>query len=174
MVGANSLSVELDPGRLVQLQRQEPVLWKVADVLLDGRSIENGEGDKESQTFQSHFDRLSLNEAGIISWNATDLDVVLPSEEIDLCKHCKTLVGRIQDCWQKGRAKSFVEKTLIFLCKLTGHSEEQCTEHTEEFMKHLDDWITGKTPEELCRVYAIPMHRHLRTGHLWTATPKLR
>nr|QEE80341.1 clonorporin 1 [Clonorchis sinensis] len=72
------------------------------------------------------------------------------SEEIDLCKHCKTLVGRIQDCWQKGRAKSFLQKALIFLCKLTGHSEEQCTEHAEEFMKHLDDWITGKTPEELC------------------------
>ncbi|GAA54302.1 gap-Pol polyprotein [Clonorchis sinensis] len=78
MIRANSLVVELDPGRLVQLQRQDPVLRKVAAAVLDGRSTENGEGDKELETSQSHFDRLSLNEAGIISWNVTDSDVVLP------------------------------------------------------------------------------------------------
>ncbi|GAA55541.1 gap-Pol polyprotein [Clonorchis sinensis] len=78
MIGTNSLVDELDPGRLVQLQRQDPVLRNVAAALLDGRSIENGEGDEELETFQSHFDRLSLNEAGLISWNATDSDVLLP------------------------------------------------------------------------------------------------
>ncbi|GAA54987.1 pro-Pol polyprotein [Clonorchis sinensis] len=78
MIEANSLAVELDPGKLVQLQRQDPVFRKVAAALLDGRSFENGEGDKELETFQSHFDPLSLNEAGIISWNATDSYVVLP------------------------------------------------------------------------------------------------
>ncbi|GAA50251.1 hypothetical protein CLF_104289 [Clonorchis sinensis] len=77
MIGANSLVVEQDPGRLVQRQQRDPVLRKVAVALLDGRSMENGEGGKHLETFQSHFDRLSLNEAGIISWNATDLAVVL-------------------------------------------------------------------------------------------------
>ncbi|GAA56850.1 hypothetical protein CLF_111663 [Clonorchis sinensis] len=78
MIGANSLLVELDPGRLVQLQRQDPVSRKVAAASLDVRSVENGEEDKELETFQSHFDRLRLNESDIISWNATDSDVVLP------------------------------------------------------------------------------------------------
>ncbi|GAA57912.1 gypsy retrotransposon integrase-like protein 1, partial [Clonorchis sinensis] len=78
MIGANSLVVELNPRRLMQLQRQGPVLRKVAAVLLDGRSVENVEGDRELETFRTHFDRLSLNEAGIISWNATNSDVVLP------------------------------------------------------------------------------------------------
>ncbi|KER25946.1 hypothetical protein T265_06697 [Opisthorchis viverrini] len=60
MIGAIGLVVELDPGRFVQLQ--DPALRKVATTLLHGRSIEN-EG---------------LNEAGKVSWNATDLGVVLP------------------------------------------------------------------------------------------------
>ncbi|GAA57355.1 hypothetical protein CLF_112581 [Clonorchis sinensis] len=74
---SEGLVVELDPGRLVQIQRQDPVLRKVAAALLDGSNIENGEGDKELEKFQNHFDRLSLNEASIISWNTTDSDVVL-------------------------------------------------------------------------------------------------
>ncbi|GAA54960.1 gap-Pol polyprotein [Clonorchis sinensis] len=78
MIGVNSLVVEMDPGRSVQLQRQDPVLRKVAAALLDGRSVENGEENKELETFQSHFDRLSLNEAGIFSWNIVDSDVVPP------------------------------------------------------------------------------------------------
>ncbi|GAA56163.1 gap-Pol polyprotein, partial [Clonorchis sinensis] len=77
MIGTNSLVVELDPGRLVQLQRQDPVLQKVAAALLDGRSIENGEGDKELEKFHNHIDRLSLSEAGIMFYNTTYSDVVL-------------------------------------------------------------------------------------------------
>ncbi|KER21948.1 hypothetical protein T265_09847 [Opisthorchis viverrini] len=64
MIGANSLVIEMDPGRLVQIQRQAPVLQKVVYALLDGRSIGNGERDNELETPQSHFDRLSLNDAG--------------------------------------------------------------------------------------------------------------
>ncbi|GAA55250.1 hypothetical protein CLF_107468 [Clonorchis sinensis] len=62
MIGANGLVIELDPGRLVQLQRQDPVLRKVTTALLNGRSIWNGEGDKQLETFQSHFDRLEIGE----------------------------------------------------------------------------------------------------------------
>ncbi|TGZ70417.1 hypothetical protein CRM22_003202 [Opisthorchis felineus] len=73
-------------------------------------------------------------------------------EAIDVCDQCKTVVGRIQTCWQKGHARSFLEKALGFLCKLTGHTEEWCTEQVQNLIKHLDDYITGKTPEEVCRL----------------------
>ncbi|GAA53049.1 hypothetical protein CLF_109412 [Clonorchis sinensis] len=72
-----SLVVGIDSGRLWRFQRQHFAFRKVAAALVDEWSIDNGEGDKELETFQSHFDRLSLNEAGIISWNTTDSYVLL-------------------------------------------------------------------------------------------------
>ncbi|KER24392.1 hypothetical protein T265_07948 [Opisthorchis viverrini] len=47
MLDANSLVVELDPGMLAQLKRQDPVLRKVAAALLDGKSFEKGGIDHE-------------------------------------------------------------------------------------------------------------------------------
>ncbi|GAA54561.1 gap-Pol polyprotein, partial [Clonorchis sinensis] len=111
MIEAHSLVVELNPGRLVRLQRQDPVLRKVAAALLDGRSMENGEGDKELETFQSHFDRLSLNEAGIISWNATDSDVVLPVIPRVLRRKLikGTIIPHMREGQVEGRSESWKE-----------------------------------------------------------------
>ncbi|GAA50312.1 hypothetical protein CLF_104362, partial [Clonorchis sinensis] len=69
--------VKLDTGRLVQLQWRDSVLRKVAATFLDGKSIENGEEDKELEMLLIDFDRLSLSEAGANSWNSTDSNVVL-------------------------------------------------------------------------------------------------
>ncbi|GAA47426.1 hypothetical protein CLF_100343 [Clonorchis sinensis] len=77
MISANSLVVELDHERLVRLQRQDPVLRKFAAALLDGSDIKNAEEDKGLETSREQFERLSLNESGILQWSANDPDVVL-------------------------------------------------------------------------------------------------
>ncbi|GAA57075.1 sin3 histone deacetylase corepressor complex component SDS3, partial [Clonorchis sinensis] len=115
------LFVELDPGRLVQLQRQDPVLRKVAAALLDRRSIENGEGDKELETFLSHFDRLSLSESGIIS-NETKIK---RNHRNQLLECLPDVRPRIQTATGKRYPKRYSNSERLFAVKLSVRADRE-------------------------------------------------
>ncbi|GAA53866.1 hypothetical protein CLF_111430 [Clonorchis sinensis] len=62
MSGANILVVELDPGRLVQLQRQDPLLRKVPAALLDSSSAGGIQMEVEASRLWSLDCHLPLND----------------------------------------------------------------------------------------------------------------